>query len=118
VLINKNKPVEEENMTMVLISFKNRSKARNLSDTAIDADVLGCFPKSDVKEQDTPGEMRSYVCLIMELGVQPRLEVGKSSPPTTKCTSKRSKNASAKPRKKANACCNLDVSRMIDNHEM
>lgn len=97
VLINKNKPVEEENMTMVLISFKNQSKVRNLSDTTIDADVLGCFPKSDVKEQDTPGEMRSYVCLIMELGVQPRLEVGESSPPTTKGTSKRSKNASAKP---------------------
>jgi len=112
VLINKNEPVEEENMTMMLISFKNRSKARNLCDTAIDADVLGCFPESDVEEQDTPGEMRSYICLIMELGVQPRLEVGESSP-TTKSTLKRSKDASAKPRKKVKTVASASTSREV-----
>jgi hypothetical protein len=107
VLRDKNKPVKEENMSILLISFKNQSRALNISDTAVDADQLGCFPESDLtdlKEQD--GGIRPYICLVMELGIQPKipspLVASKNCPPTTAGTLKRSTNVgSAVSRKKA-----------------
>jgi len=41
---DKNKPVEEKNMSIMLISFENKSRVLSISDTAVDADQLDVFP--------------------------------------------------------------------------
>lgn len=75
VLINKDKPVEEENITLLLISFKNRPMASNVRDVAIYAEQLGCFP-----EESNAGGIRSYINLTMELGIQPPGPSGVNAP--------------------------------------
>lgn len=79
VLINKDKPVEEKNITLLLISFKNRSMASSVRDVAIYAEQLGCFPKSDLKESNAGG-IRSYISLTLELGIQPPSPSGINAP--------------------------------------
>ena len=104
MLMDKNKPVVEENMSIMLISLKNKSRASNINDTAVDADQLGCFPESDftdLEEQDRG--IRPYISLVMELGIQPKtLSPPKNYPQTTAGTLKRSNDVeSAATRKKA-----------------
>src|ERR1700733_9987061 len=105
ILINKDGPVTEENMTFALISFKNRYRGRNIRDTAINADLLGCFPETGPTGS---GRLRSYVSLIMEFGngIQPRVPsqskaAKKSSPETSHGALKRSADALVKARKKS-----------------
>ena len=53
MLIDWSGPVEEKNMTILLISFKNRSRSLNIVNTAINVRQLGCFPNADPMEGDT-----------------------------------------------------------------
>ena len=68
VLIDPTKPITEDNMTWILISLKNKKKGLRIEKTTIDADKLGCFPQPD--SMDDPETRRSYISLIMELGIQ------------------------------------------------
>lgn len=101
VLINKDGPVTEENMTFIFISFKNRSRGLNIRDTAINADLLGCFPETG---PTASGRLRSYISLIMEFGIQPQVpsqsKAAKSSPETSHGTLKRDPDVLVKAGKK------------------
>ena len=104
MLIDRSGPVEEKNMTILLISFKNRSRSLNVVNTAINVRQLGCFPDADPMEGDTEA-MRPYISLVMELGVQMQVPSGPASVasrncPTTSSTVKRSTDTSAAPPRK------------------
>ena len=107
MLMDKNKPVVEENMSIMLVSFKNKSRASNINDTAVDADQLGCFPESDLTDLEGQDRgIRPYISLVMELGIQPKTlspsAAPKNYPQTTAGTLKRSNDVgSAATRKKA-----------------
>ncbi|KAF8985416.1 hypothetical protein BDQ17DRAFT_1415379 [Cyathus striatus] len=67
VLLDKDKPLSESNMTAILVQVKNHDNAGPIAKYEIDEEDIGVFP------DDSDSVERPYIAIVMELGVQGRI---------------------------------------------
>lgn len=90
IVLNKDAPISEQNVTVLLIQFKLRAQAGTVQKYSIDANRIEVFPTqsngrlcvADALTRNTPGALsredalkslsRPYITLVMELGVRHR----------------------------------------------